>query len=264
MMGVITVGVLFACYGVAFNIIFGSTGQLFLCSGALAGHRRATAPRSSPTVPDCRCCSRLVLATIALVRGRGAAELGVGEARARHDLHRHRHDRVRSVVPELRARQGRLDRWRERAEGVDRVRLLDQRADPAVLHLPRACSSCTSRCIARCSARGSAGRSRALRDDGLAAELSGVDVSRYRILAGALGGAMLGLAGGLYVFTESRASPVHLRVRQRRRVGARHARVRRHRVAPRAQWSAPRPSRGSTSSSRRSITPRSKRSSTAS
>ncbi len=48
---------------------------------------------------------------------------------------------------------------------------------------------------------------RALRDDGLAAELSGVDVARYRILAGALGGAMLGLAGGLYVFTESRVSP---------------------------------------------------------
>jgi ABC-type branched-subunit amino acid transport system permease subunit len=37
MMGIITVGVVFACYGVAFNIIFGSTGQLFLCSGALAG-----------------------------------------------------------------------------------------------------------------------------------------------------------------------------------------------------------------------------------
>jgi branched-chain amino acid transport system permease protein len=48
---------------------------------------------------------------------------------------------------------------------------------------------------------------RALRDDGLAAELSGVDVATYRIIAGGMGGAMLGFAGGLYVFTESRVSP---------------------------------------------------------
>src|SRR5918996_3617874 len=27
----------FACYGVGFNLIFGSTNQLFLCVGALAG-----------------------------------------------------------------------------------------------------------------------------------------------------------------------------------------------------------------------------------
>ena len=28
---------LFAAYAIAFNVIFGSTGQLFLCVGALAG-----------------------------------------------------------------------------------------------------------------------------------------------------------------------------------------------------------------------------------
>ena len=37
MMGIAVAGVLFAAYAVAFNIIFGSTGQLFLCVGALAG-----------------------------------------------------------------------------------------------------------------------------------------------------------------------------------------------------------------------------------
>ena len=37
MMGVIITGVLFAAYAVAFNVLFGSTGQLFLCVGALAG-----------------------------------------------------------------------------------------------------------------------------------------------------------------------------------------------------------------------------------
>ena len=37
MMGVAVLGLAFACYAVGFNLIFGSTGQLFLCVGALAG-----------------------------------------------------------------------------------------------------------------------------------------------------------------------------------------------------------------------------------
>ncbi len=37
MMGVAVLGLTFACYAVGFNLIFGSTGQLFLCVGALAG-----------------------------------------------------------------------------------------------------------------------------------------------------------------------------------------------------------------------------------
>ena len=37
MMTVITTGLVFGAYTIAFNIIFGSTGQLFLCVGALAG-----------------------------------------------------------------------------------------------------------------------------------------------------------------------------------------------------------------------------------
>ncbi|HSO49994.1 MAG TPA: hypothetical protein VLS86_05565, partial [Acidimicrobiia bacterium] len=35
MMGVSVVGLVFACYAIGFNLIFGSTGQLFLCVGAL-------------------------------------------------------------------------------------------------------------------------------------------------------------------------------------------------------------------------------------
>ena len=37
MMGVAVLGLAFMCYAIGFNIIFGSTGQLFLCVGALAG-----------------------------------------------------------------------------------------------------------------------------------------------------------------------------------------------------------------------------------
>jgi ABC-type branched-subunit amino acid transport system permease subunit len=44
---------------------------------------------------------------------------------------------------------------------------------------------------------------RALRDDMVAAELAGVDVAHYRVYAGVLGSAMLGLAGALYAFSGS-------------------------------------------------------------
>jgi branched-chain amino acid transport system permease protein len=36
-MGVAVLGLAFMCYTIGFNLIFGSTGQLFLCVGALAG-----------------------------------------------------------------------------------------------------------------------------------------------------------------------------------------------------------------------------------
>ena len=36
-MGVAVLGLTFACYTIGFNLIFGSTGQLFLCVGAPAG-----------------------------------------------------------------------------------------------------------------------------------------------------------------------------------------------------------------------------------
>jgi ABC-type branched-subunit amino acid transport system permease subunit len=48
---------------------------------------------------------------------------------------------------------------------------------------------------------------RALRDDEVAAELTGVDVKRYRVLAGMVGSAMIGLAGALYAHSEGFISP---------------------------------------------------------
>ena len=48
---------------------------------------------------------------------------------------------------------------------------------------------------------------RALRDDEVAAELAGVNVARYRVIAAVIGAAMLGLAGSLFAFTEGTISP---------------------------------------------------------
>jgi len=48
---------------------------------------------------------------------------------------------------------------------------------------------------------------RALRDNEIAAELSGIDVARYRVYGALIGAAMLGFAGATYAFTEGRISP---------------------------------------------------------
>ena len=48
---------------------------------------------------------------------------------------------------------------------------------------------------------------RALRDDEVAAELAGVNVARYRIYAGAIGSAMLGLAGAVWAHSEGFIGP---------------------------------------------------------
>ena len=58
---------------------------------------------------------------------------------------------------------------------------------------------------------------RALRDDMVAAELAGVDVARYRVYAGVLGSAMLGLAGALYAFSNGLDRTLDVRLRPRRR-----------------------------------------------
>jgi branched-chain amino acid transport system permease protein len=48
---------------------------------------------------------------------------------------------------------------------------------------------------------------RALRDDEVAAELTGINVARYRIYGGLIGAGMLGMAGATYAFNEGRISP---------------------------------------------------------
>jgi len=48
---------------------------------------------------------------------------------------------------------------------------------------------------------------RALSDDELTAELSGINVTRYKVLAAAVASAILGLAGSLYAFYNGIVSP---------------------------------------------------------
>ena len=205
MMSVITIGVLFACYSVAFNVIFGSTGQLFLCSGALAGiggyGSAILADRSGWPLPLALLASTVIAAVvagtlswIAVRRALDTIFIGIvtiAFALSFENLVLGKGDWTGGESG-LRVETG-ADSW------------LTGQVTPYYVFLALLVVYLV---VFRALQRSRIGWAfRALRDDGLAAELSGVDVSRYRILAGTLGGAMLGLAGGLYVFTESRASP---------------------------------------------------------
>ncbi len=205
MMGIITVGVLFACYGVAFNIIFGSTGQLFLCSGALAGIGGYGAALLAER-NDVPMIVAIALATVASAVVAGVLSW-ISVRRALDTIF----IGIVTIAFALSFENFVLGKgdWTGGESGL-RVSTasdswMSDQVPPYYLFLGLLVVYLV---LYRWLQRSRIGWAfRALRDDGLAAELSGVDVSRYRILAGVLGGAMLGLAGAIFVFTESRASP---------------------------------------------------------
>lgn len=205
MMGVITVGVVYACYAVAFNVIFGSTGQLFLCNGALAG----IGGYGSAILADRSGLPMLIALALATIASSIVAALlsWVSVRRALDTIF----IGIVTIAFALSFQNFVLGKgdWTGGESGL-RVSTasdswISDQIPPYYLFLGLLVVYLVVYRILQRSRVGWAFR--ALRDDGLAAELSGVDVSKYRIVAGALGGAMLGLAGGLYVFTESRASP---------------------------------------------------------
>lgn len=200
MMGVIIAGVAFACYAVAFNIIFGSTGQLFLCSGALAGiGGYASAILSDraglPIVLSmliALCLSSIVAAMLSWISVRRQLDtIFIGIVTIAFALS------YENMILGLRE-------WTNGETGI-RVEAsadswISNQVPPYYLFLGLLVLYLV---VFRAIQRSRIGWAfRSLRDDGLAAELSGVDVARYRVLAGAIGGGMLGLTGALWAHTE--------------------------------------------------------------
>jgi branched-chain amino acid transport system permease protein len=199
MMGVVTDGVVFACYAVAFNVIFGSTGQLFLCVGALAGlggfasaifADRVGLPMMLAMVAAAACSAVIgaTLSWIAVKRGLGTIFIGVVTLAASLSFE--------SLLLGLRDLTG-----GETGLSVDAGSdtLLRDDVPPYYVFLGLLVVYLVLFRLLQRSRTGWAFR--ALRDDQLAAELSGVDVGRYRVYAGAIGSAMLGLAGAVYAHT---------------------------------------------------------------
>jgi branched-chain amino acid transport system permease protein len=204
-MGVAVLGLAFACYTIGFNVIFGSTGQLFLCVGALAGIGGYGAAILADTVGLPIVVSILVATLAATLTGglfsfvavrRSLGVIFTGIVTLIFSLS---FDALLLGLSDL--------------TGGDTGRLIKSGADtflrdpipPYYLMLALVLVFLLVHGLLRRSHIGWAFR--ALRDDEVAAELAGVDVARYRVYAALIGAAMLGLAGSTYAFTEGRLSP---------------------------------------------------------
>ena len=205
LMGVAVLGLAFACYVIGFNLIFGSTGQLFLCVGALAGVGGFGATILAdnvglpilPSILISTLAATLIgglLSYVAVQRSLGVIFTGIVTL-----IFSLSFDALLLGLSNLTGGDtGRLIK-----SGTDTF--LRERVPPYYLMLALVVVFVLVHGLLRRSHIGWAFR--ALRDDEVAAELAGVDVARYRVYGALIGAAMLGLAGSTYAFTEGRISP---------------------------------------------------------
>ena len=205
LMGVAVLGLAFVCYAIGFNVIFGSTGQLFLCVGALAGIGGfgATILADNLGLPV---VVSILLATLAATLIGGLLSyvavrrsLGVIFTGIVTLIFSMSFDALLLGLSSLTGG----DTGRLIASGTGT--LLRELVPPYYLMLALMVLFLLIHGLLRRSHIGWAFR--ALRDDEVAAELAGVDVARYRVYGALIGAAMLGLAGSTYAFTEGRVSP---------------------------------------------------------
>jgi branched-chain amino acid transport system permease protein len=205
LMGVAVLGLTFACYTIGFNVIFGSTGQLFLCVGALAGIGGFGATILADNLGLPIVVSILVatlaatliggmLSYVAVRRSLGVIFTGIVTL-----IFTLSFDALLLGLSNLTGG----DTGRLIASGADTF--LRDRVPPYYLMLALVLLFLFIHGLLRRSHVGWAFR--ALRDDEVAAELAGVDVARYRVFGALIGAAMLGLAGSSYALTEGRISP---------------------------------------------------------
>jgi branched-chain amino acid transport system permease protein len=195
----------FACWGVGFNLIFGCTNQLFLCTGALAGiggygaailSDRSSLPMAAGLVVGTASAAIVggVLSWIAVRRSLGIIFTGVVTlvfSLAFTNLLLGQRDLTGSET-------GLIVTGAPSDLGDDRVGAYYLFAGLLVAFL----------IVFRALQLSHVGWAfRALRDDEVAAELSGVNVARYRVYAATVGSAMIGLTGALYAYSAGFISP---------------------------------------------------------
>ena len=195
----------FASYGIGFNLIFGCTNQLFLCVGALAGiggySTAILADRSSLPIAAAIAVAVAgaaliggLLSWIAVRRSLGIIFTGIvtlvfslafaNFLLGQRDLTGSETGLVLTAAPASLA--------------DDRIRAYYLFAGVVVGLL----------IVFRALQLTHVGWAfRGLRDDEIAAELAGVDVARYRIYAATVGSAMIGLTGALYAYSSGFISP---------------------------------------------------------
>ena len=204
-MGVAVLGLAFMCYTIGFNIIFGSTGQLFLCVGALAGIGGYGAAILADNV-GLPIVVSILLATLAATVTGGLLSY-VAVRRSLGVIFTGIVTLIFSMSFETLLLG--LGEW----TGGDNGRLIEAGADTFLREQIPPYYVMLALVLIFFLIHGLLQRShigwafRALRANEVAAELTGIDVARYRVYAALIGSAMLGLAASVYVFAEGRMSP---------------------------------------------------------
>jgi ABC-type branched-subunit amino acid transport system permease subunit len=206
----------FIGYAIAFNVIFGATGQLFLCLGALAGLAGYTSGILGNDLNVPMLLSMVVGVVLASALGglfswvsvrRRLDVIFVGIVTLAFSL-----VFTTTVQATRNLTGGETGMAIMAGSGTALGRTL-----PAYYIFLVVVVACLA--IYRLIQRSYLGWAfRALRDDEIAAELAGIDVARCKVLAGLIGSAMLGAVGALWAHHEGFISPqtyafVHIDVR---------------------------------------------------
>ncbi len=200
-----TLALVYMAWTVAFNLIFGHTKQLFLCLGALAGSAAylsvvlAKELQLSPwvTIPigaGVAAALGALFSYVSVLRGLGVIYLGIITLAFSLIFH--------NLVLGLRQFTNGETGLVTRGLGLA---LLEQPLPSYYLFLALLALSLAAYCVLMSSRTGMAFR--ALSDDELTAELAGIDVTRYKVLAAAVGSGILGLVGAFYGFYNGIVSP---------------------------------------------------------
>lgn len=200
-----TLALIYMAWTVAFNLIFGHTKQLFLCLNALAGTAGYVAVvlaiqlKLSPwvSVPlGVAAAAGLgaLFSYVSVLRGLGVIFLGIVTLAFSLIFH--------NLVLGLRQYTNGETGLVSRGLGFA---LLEQPVPSYYIFLAVLAAALLTYQLLMSSKSGMAFR--ALSDDELTAELSGIDVTRYKVLAAAVASAILGLSGALFAFYNGIVSP---------------------------------------------------------
>jgi branched-chain amino acid transport system permease protein len=204
LMSLASTALVFAAYAIGMNVIFGSSGQLFLCLGALAG----VAGYTSALLADERAwpLALSVPIGVALATAIGALFSWVAVRRNLEVIF------VGIVTLAFSLVFTNLVQGLRTVTGGETGRVVDTggvvlRGPITSYYLFLGVVVAFLACYRWLERSRTGWAWRALKDDPVAAELAGVDVARARILAGAIGAAMVGLTGALFAHHEAFISP---------------------------------------------------------
>jgi branched-chain amino acid transport system permease protein len=200
-----TLALVYMAWTVAFNLIFGHTKQLFLCLNAIAGtagyvavvlalQLKVSPWLSVPAGVAAAAALGALFSYVSVRRGLGVIFLGIVTLAFSLIFH--------NLVLGLREFTNGETGLVSRGLGLA---LLEQPLPAYYVFLAVLLAALLTYHLLMRSRSGMAFR--ALSDDELTAELSGIDVTRYKVLAAAVASAILGLAGALYAFYNGIVSP---------------------------------------------------------